>query len=201
MSETMVRVTVAPGKLVTVSPRPSGIAGLPPLFVGAGKTFMTTSKKADELYHSEKVLHPPQAIPGRRIPRAHRRIWSRDRGKVGSRWLHAQRPRGWMRGSRSRVIWSLIPGMAGDTSSPSTRPRRRNITNSAASRGTWTNDPPSTHSAKRRDSQCDVHAGRRTRPAQLASRRDELRPSVRLSRQSEGRSPTRNETGRSGPAK
>lgn len=59
-----VRVTVAPGRHVTVK-HPSGLAGLPPVTLYAGATLLADPVRAEELYRNGQVLHP---ISGLAVP-------------------------------------------------------------------------------------------------------------------------------------
>ena len=52
------RLTVAPGQCVRLSPHPSGIPNLPALVLYDGDSFTTTEAEAWRLYGLGKVLHP-----------------------------------------------------------------------------------------------------------------------------------------------
>ena len=63
MSETMIRVEVAADQTVLISPHPSGIAELGPLYLYAGQHSKVTAARAEALYAAGKVLHPVTGQP------------------------------------------------------------------------------------------------------------------------------------------
>ncbi len=50
------RVTVAPGQCVTLSPHPSGFPGLGPLVLEAGETLFAEPDEANRLFQNGQVL-------------------------------------------------------------------------------------------------------------------------------------------------
>lgn len=54
----MILVTVAPGECLTISPHPSGIPDLGPLYLGAGDTHRVTPAEAERLYQAGKIVSP-----------------------------------------------------------------------------------------------------------------------------------------------
>ena len=63
MTETLIRVQVAPGETVLITPHPSGLAELGALYIRAGEHVSVMKARADELYAAGKILHPVSGQP------------------------------------------------------------------------------------------------------------------------------------------
>lgn len=71
-----VRVTVAPGAHITISPHPSGLVVLKHLVLFGGNTCDVTPERAAALYAAGLILHP---VTGQMPPRPKR--WRSRRGR------------------------------------------------------------------------------------------------------------------------